>query len=129
MNNEEQEQSGAEESAVLGWCILELMGHRRLGGNVSEVTIAGVAMLRIDVPLVGGVCEAKEFSSPFATQYYSGASIYCITPTTEQVARAVAYRAQPEPVQRWELATLPAVIVDPAPSDGADDGADDGVPW
>lgn len=33
-----------------GWAILELMGHRRLGGRVSQVEQYGVPMLRIDVP-------------------------------------------------------------------------------
>jgi len=33
-----------------GWCVLELMGHRRLAGYVSEQEIAGADMLRIDVP-------------------------------------------------------------------------------
>lgn len=33
-----------------GWAILELMGHRRLGGYVSEATVAGAGFLRIDVP-------------------------------------------------------------------------------
>jgi hypothetical protein len=38
-----------------------------------------------------------------ATQFYSPAALYCLTPTTEEIARAVALRNQPEPVTRWEL--------------------------
>lgn len=38
-----------------------------------------------------------------ATQFYSAAAVYCITPTTEDVARSVAARNQPAPVSRWEL--------------------------
>lgn len=81
------------------WAILELMGHRRLGGMVSEATIAGSAMLRIDVPGPDG--------ATMATQFYGGGSVYCLTPTTEAMARAVARTAQPEPVARWELPQLP----------------------
>src|SRR5262245_4954119 len=33
-----------------GWAVLELMGHRRLGGYLREVSIAGAGMLRIDIP-------------------------------------------------------------------------------
>lgn len=33
-----------------GWAILELMGHRRLGGYVREVTLAGAGFFRIDIP-------------------------------------------------------------------------------
>lgn len=82
-----------------GWAILELMGHRRLGGRVSEQVIAGAAFLRIDIPGP----EPGAVASVIATQFYSAAAIYAITPTTEEVARAVASRNQPAPVQRWEL--------------------------
>jgi len=47
------------------WAILELMGHRRLGGYVSQQEIAGAAMLRIDIP--------GEDGQPAATQFYSAA--------------------------------------------------------
>ena len=77
-----------------GWSILELMGHRRLAGFVSEQEIAGAAFLRIDVPGDNGFT---------ATQFYAPSAVYCITPTTEEIARRVAQRAQPAPVQRWEL--------------------------
>jgi hypothetical protein len=33
-----------------GWAIIELMGHRRLAGWLSEEEVAGAAFLRIDVP-------------------------------------------------------------------------------
>lgn len=74
------------------WCILELMGHRRLAGWLSEQEIAGRGFLRLDIP-----CE------PPATQYYNPQSVYAITPTTEAAARSVAKMAQPAPVQHWEL--------------------------
>ena len=90
----------------LGWCILELLGHRRLGGYVTEATIAGAAFLRIDVP-----------GDPPATQFYSASAVYAITPTTEEMARKVAGLARPSPVQRWELAAPEAL---PAPSDDFD---------
>lgn len=96
----------------LGWAILELMGHRRLAGYVTEQDIAGVAMLRIDVP-----CD------PPTTQYYSGSAVYCITPTSEETARKVATMGRPAPVQRWELpaASGPHLGDDP---DGDLDGHD-----
>jgi len=77
-----------------GWAIVELMGHRRLGGFVTEVEVAGTAMLRVDVPAQLGV---------EATQFYSAAALYCLTPTTEAMARAAAASARVEPVHRWEL--------------------------
>lgn len=78
-----------------GWVILELMGHRRLGGYLREQELAGAAFLRLDIPGVDGL--------PAATQFYGGAAVYCITPTTEEVATLCARANRPAPVQRWEL--------------------------
>ena len=84
-----------ERNPFADWAILELMGHRRLAGYVTEQEIAGAGFLRIDVPGTDG---------PTASQFYSPSAVYCMTPTTEAMARAVARTCQPEPVQRWELA-------------------------
>jgi hypothetical protein len=81
-----------------GWVILELMGHRRLAGWLSEQEIAGEGFLRLDIPKDGGTLLEHT-----ATQFYRPAAVYCITPTTEETARQVAKLAQPTPVRRWEL--------------------------
>jgi hypothetical protein len=85
------------------WAIVELMGHRRLAGRLTEQEIAGKGFLRLDIP--------GDDTTAAATQFYSPGSVYCITPTTEAVARSVAARDRPAPVQRWELETVPAAAV------------------
>ena len=85
----------APEQKFEGWTILELMGHRRLGGYVRETEIAGQGFLRIDIPDEGDAVQA--------TQFYAPGSVYAITPVTEAMAWAVALRNKPQPVQRWEL--------------------------
>jgi hypothetical protein len=76
------------------WAILELMGHRRLAGKVTDAVIGGGAFIRIDIP-------TKDKSK--ITQFYSPGSVYCISPCTEEIATQVAIRSEPEPVSRWEL--------------------------
>lgn len=96
-----------------GWAILELMGHRRLGGYVREQQIAGAAFIRIDVHGDGPVGE-YEVEQATATQFYAPAAIYCITPTTEQMARAAAGTVAP--ITEWELRrALPAPTPEPGP--------------
>lgn len=85
-----------------GWAVLELMGHRRLAGYVQEAEIAGGAFVRIDVPEV--VLDASDDTA--ATQFYSPGAVYCITPCTEEAARAVAGRI---------VTTAPALLGLPAP--------------
>lgn len=96
-----------------GWCILELMGHRRLAGYVREVTLAGAGFLRLDVP-------AAE-NATAATQLYPPSSVYCLTPVTEEIARSVARTNRPEPVHRWELALPASTSLPRAPHDDEDE--------
>lgn len=88
------------------WVILELMGHRRLAGHLQEVQVAGSGLLRLDV-------YPGDASAPSMTQLYSPAAVYCITPTTEEIARKVAAESQPAPVSRFELERAPSEPVDP----------------
>jgi len=90
-----------------GWYIVELMGHRRLAGYVTEQTIAGAGFLRIDVP--GPEMDSAEALTPIATQFFAPSSVYAMTPTTEAMARRVALASRPEPVKQWELPPTPAL--------------------
>ena len=82
------------------WVLLELMGHRRLAGRLTEQRIGGATFLRIDVPAVDG--------QPEATQFYAPGAVYCVTPVDEETARKAAANFRPEPIRRWELPALPA---------------------
>lgn len=95
-------------SAPPGWFIVELMGHRRLAGRVTEHTLAGAGFLRIDVP--------GPEDDPIATQFFLPASIYALTPTTEEMARRVAASCRVEPVKEWELPPRPALSAGTASS-------------
>jgi len=77
-----------------GWAIVELMGHRRLAGHVTEQDIAGQGFLRLDV---------HDSDGPVTTQFYSPGAVYCLTPTTEEIARGLGARLKPAPVSRYEL--------------------------
>jgi hypothetical protein len=92
-----------------GWAIVELMGHRRLAGYVKPAPMYGTELLRIDIPGEDG---------PEATQFYGGSSIYCLTPTTEEIALRVAASCRPEPVHSWELPKQRQI---PAPTRAEDD--------
>lgn len=100
------------EETYAQWSILELMGHRRLAGFVTEQEIAGKGFLRIDIP---GADETK------VTQFYSPDSVYGMTPTTEDVARRVAAISHSAPVSRWELPEGKRGDREPH-EDGVDDG-------
>jgi hypothetical protein len=96
-----------EQSKFEGWAVVELMGHNTVAGFVSEQTIAGAAMLRVDVPAVD---ERGAF-----TKFYGGSAIYGITPTTQEIAERAAQRLRVRPVSEY---VVPAPPVRPALVDG-----------
>lgn len=79
------------------WAIVEIMGHRKIAGKVSETVVGGTSIMRVDVPMPDGQSST--------TQFYGWQSLYCLTPVVEEVARAYSLRNQPQPVQPWELPT------------------------
>lgn len=85
------------------WAIVELMGHVRLAGRLTEEEKFGTKMGRLDIPLEDGL----------VTQYFGGGSVYRITFVTEEVARHVAKSATAAPVSTWDfpkrLAASPTV--------------------
>lgn len=94
------------------WAIVEIFGHERIAGDVSEQVIAGHGFVRVDVPELDG--------QPAFTRMYGHAAIYSITPVSEDIARRAAAAMRVRPVNVY-LAALPA------PAGGeTDDGFEDG---
>ena len=77
------------------WALVEIMGHTRIAGWVTEENIADIGFLRVDVPAVGGR-EAL-------TRYIGPKSIHSITPVTESVARMMAEELDTAPVSQWSV--------------------------
>jgi hypothetical protein len=81
------------------WAVVELMGHVRLAGRLTEEERFGSKMGRLDIPQDDG---------QFVTQFFGGGSVYRITVVSEEVARAVAKAGKIEPVHPWEMRQLEA---------------------
>lgn len=90
--------SNSEQKAAGMWAIVELMGHVKIAGYLTEEERFGVKMGRVDIPADGDM----------VTQFFGGASVYRITPVTEAVARAYAEARTVAPVSRWDLPELRA---------------------
>lgn len=82
------------------FAILELMGHARLAGRVTEQTIGGHAFIRVDVPAIEG--------QPGFTRYLGPGAIYSLTLVTEAIARAALTALRPAAVTVYLPPQLPA---------------------
>lgn len=103
-----------------GYAIVELMGHNVIAGFVSEQTIAGAALLRIDVPQI-------DEEHPGFTKFFAPSALYGITPTTEEVARHAAAKLRVRPISPYVVPVPPAQnqLVDSMAHGGNDYGDDE----
>lgn len=100
------------------WGLLELFGHQRLAGRLTDQSIGGCHFIRIDVPAVAG--------APEYTRFFGNGAIYGITITTEEVARGLAARLRARPIQAYEIETMtPRITHDDADPDDDQDGDPD----
>lgn len=76
------------------WAIVELFGHNKIAGKVSEQTIGGSSLVRVDVP--------DTEASPAFTKLLNVSAIYAINPVTEEVAVGYASRLQSKPIETWD---------------------------
>ena len=90
--------------------LVELFGHTRIAGLVTEQVIAGQGFVRVDVP--------ETTRSPAFSRIFGPSAIYSMTPITEELARQLAESIYvPEPV-----AYVPRQLSEPS---GDDDSEDD----
>jgi hypothetical protein len=80
------------------YCIVELFGHQKIVGMVTEQVIAGQGYVRVDVP--------KTQRQPAFTRMFGTGAIYSITPVDETIAMQAAENLFVEPV---------TVYIDPTP--------------
>ena len=84
------------------WALVELMGHQRIAGRVTEAEIGGCKFIRVDVPATDG--------RPAMTKYLGPSSVYAITPMSEETGRATASRIDPAPIQHYDARRLVEMV-------------------
>jgi hypothetical protein len=77
------------------WALIELFGHSRIAGRVTERNLGGAAFLQVDVPENG-------INPPF-TRLLNPSAIYAINPLDEQTARHYAENLNVAPINVWDV--------------------------
>ena len=83
------------------WAIVEIFGHQRIAGRVTEQTIGGCAFVRVDVPACDEVSGGP--ATQAFTKLYGQGAIYAITFVDEAAARMTARQLRVQPVDTWQL--------------------------
>lgn len=98
------------------WAVVELFGHAKIAGAVSEQTFGGAAMVRVDVPAVT-VQETRWVDAPEGgskrvqseraiaahTRSFGPGAIYSINWCDEPTARLAAQSIQHEPMSPYSV--------------------------
>ena len=77
------------------WAVIELFGHRKVAGKVTEFVIAGKGFLRVDIPE-----DEREDGNKGQTIFYGPDAVYSIIPVGEDEARAASRVFEFKPVDR-----------------------------
>lgn len=123
------------------WAIVELMGHVKLAGRLTEEEKFGTKMGRLDIPAAplhpvaecllcsgtgecnGTPCPMDRCGPHYVSQFFGGGSVYRITIVTEAVARHVGKQTTSAPVSPSDFPTqLAAASIHDNDRDPEDDG-------
>lgn len=75
--------------------IVELFGHTKMAGKVTEQSIGIATFIRVDVP--------ETINSPAFTRLLNPSAIYAINPVTEDVMNHMAINLQQKPIESWDV--------------------------
>lgn len=78
--------------------IVELFGHSRMAGKVTEQTIAGASFIRIDVP--------ETTHHPKFTRFLNPSAVYAINPVIEEVMIQMAESISAKPIDDWDIRVM-----------------------
>lgn len=86
------------------WCLVELFGHNKIAGLVTDQTIGGSTFIRVDVPEIGG-------EQAFTRLFHPNA-IYALNPMKEKTCIAYAERLRTKPIDVWDMQEMVAKAVE-----------------
>lgn len=82
------------------WAIVEIFGHQRIAGYLTEQVFGGQGFIRVDVPAIEGNGSAGIQAH---TKFYGPGAVYAINPVDEAIARLAAKQIQHAPVSEYGL--------------------------
>lgn len=104
-----------EQTVFSHWAVVELFGHARIAGLVTEQQIGGASFIRVDVPELSVRQDTPLYgripveTQPAYTRFFGAAAIYAITPCAEEVARLAAADIGGNPINVWIPALRKAI--------------------
>ena len=83
--------------------LVELFGHQRIAGKVTEQSIGVATFIRIDVP--------ETSQQPKFTRIVNPSAIYAINPVTEEVMLHMAEMITSKPIKSWDIREMQSKLL------------------
>ena len=80
------------------FAVVELFGHQRIAGKITEHNFGSSTFVRIDVP--------ETPSQPGFTRLVNPTAIYAINPVTEEVMITMANNIQQKPIEAYDVRVM-----------------------
>lgn len=93
--------------------VVELFGHQKMAGKVTDQTIGGSSFIRIDVP--------ETSIQPAFSRMLNPSAIYAINPVTEEVMLHMAENIQNKPIQSWDIQEMQRKLLSLKSKDESED--------
>jgi hypothetical protein len=90
------------------WAIVELFGHQKIAGLVSEQVVGGCSFVRVDVPALD--------NRQAYTKLYGQNAIYCMTFVDEETASVAAKYFDQKPISEWSAKRMLEMPADTDPN-------------
>jgi hypothetical protein len=103
------------------WAIVEVMGHSVYAGRVSEHSGLGVPLIRVEIP--------ETAKQPASEKLLGAASIFRITPCTEEAARKTAEAISVRPLSVVGFPVEPQRIAFGEADEDEDEEYEDNAPF
>lgn len=84
--------------------VVELFGHNKIAGMVSDYTFGGATFVRVDVPETN---VSKAF-----TRIFHPNAVYCLNPVTEELMIEMASRFTQLPVTPFDIRAAAAKMIE-----------------
>lgn len=83
--------------------IVELFGHQRIAGTISEHSIGSSTFIRIDVP------ETR--SQPKFTRFVNPSAVYAINPTDKETMQYMVEQIAAKPIDSWDIREMQSKLL------------------
>lgn len=85
------------------WAIVEIFGHQRIAGYMTEQVIGGQGFIRVDVPAIEADGTNGDIPTQAHTKFYGPGAVYAINPVDEAIARLAAKQIRHAPISEYGL--------------------------